>query len=158
MFALGGVNAGRMAIYRANLDVVHDHPWLGLGFGRYAKAARPYYDAHPEADRRSHAHNDYLHLAAESGLIGLAAFGLVFARALAVGVPEVGGEWWVQAGAWASLVGFLVGGLTQYNFDDHEVAVALWFGLAILLHDRRRDGIGGPADARATPSGATGQQ
>ena len=136
MFDLGGVNAGRMAIYRANLDIVHDHPWLGLGFGRYAHAARPYYAAHPEADRRSHAHNNYLHIAAEAGLIGLAAFVLVFARALTEGLPRPGPDRWVQTGAWAALVGFLVGGLTQYNFDDHEVTVAMWVATAILLHGR----------------------
>ena len=148
MFDLGGVNAGRMAIYRANLDIVHDHPWLGLGFGRYAQAARPYYEAHPEADRRSHAHNDYLHIATEAGLIGLAAFMLVFAHALTVGVPRPGPDAWVQAGAWAALVGFLVGGLTQYNFDDHEVTVAMWFATAILLHGRRADGSGEDGGAR----------
>ncbi|HUK62719.1 MAG TPA: O-antigen ligase family protein, partial [Dongiaceae bacterium] len=150
MFDLGGVNAGRMAIYRANLDIVHDHPWLGLGFGRYAHAARRYYAAHPEADRRSHAHNNYLHMAAEAGLIGLAAFVLVFARALAEGIPRPGPDRWVQAGAWAALVGFLVGGLTQYNFDDHEVTVAMWFTTAILLQGR---GAGASGDSRvAKPS------
>src|SRR5262249_44703296 len=30
MFATGGSNAGRMAIYRANLDIVRLHPMLGL--------------------------------------------------------------------------------------------------------------------------------
>src|SRR4029450_1152761 len=35
VFTLGGVNAGRAAIYRANLEIIHDHPLLGLGFGRY---------------------------------------------------------------------------------------------------------------------------
>src|SRR5262249_47550126 len=60
MWTLGGVNEARLAIYAANRDIIHDHPLLGLGFGRYQTAARPYYDAHPLADRRSHAHNNYL--------------------------------------------------------------------------------------------------
>jgi O-antigen ligase len=148
MFELGGVNAGRIEIYRANLDIVHDHPWLGLGFGRYAKAARPYYAAHPEADRHSHAHNNYLHIAAESGLIGLAAFMLVFARALAIGRPSAGPDAWVAMGAWAALVGFLIGGLTQYNFDDHEVSVAMWFAVALLLQGRRVGGSSASPEAR----------
>ncbi len=148
MFELGGVNAGRMGIYRANLDIVHDHPWLGLGFGRYARAARPYYAAHPEADRHSHAHNNYLHIATEAGLIGLAAFMLMFVRALTAGVPIPGPDAWVQTGAWAALVGFLIGGLTQYNFDDHEVTLAMWFTTAILLHGRRADGSSETTGAR----------
>src|SRR5439155_281332 len=85
MFGLGGPNAGRVAIYAANLDIIHAHPVLGLGFGRYQRAAQPFYAAHPEADRHSHAHNDYLQIAAEAGLTGLAAFGLLFATALGGG-------------------------------------------------------------------------
>ncbi len=36
-------------------------------------------------------------------------------------------------GALLAVVGFLVGGLTQYNFGDAEVAIYLWFTVAILL-------------------------
>src|SRR5439155_676587 len=82
MFGLGGPNVGRVAIYQANLDIIHAHPVLGLGFGRYQAAALPYYTTHPLADRRSHAHSDYLQIAAEAGLTGLAAFALLFGVAL----------------------------------------------------------------------------
>jgi O-antigen ligase len=130
-----------VAIYRANLDVVHDHPVLGLGFGRYKTAAGPYYARHPAADRRSHAHNNFLQIAAEAGLVGLAAFGLLWATVLLRGWPALAaagddGEWAAAAGAWAGVVGFLVGGLTQYNFGDNEVALAMWAGLAVLVRCR----------------------
>ncbi|TMB06233.1 MAG: O-antigen ligase family protein, partial [Deltaproteobacteria bacterium] len=106
MFGLGGPNAGRVAIYAANLDIIHAHPVLGLGFGRYQRAAQPFYAAHPEADRHSHAHNDYLQIAAEAGLTGLAAFGLLFATALRCGwaaiaeAPDAATRA-TAAGAWA---------------------------------------------------------
>ena len=137
MFAAGGANAGRVGIYRANLDIVHERPVLGLGFGRYQTAARPYYAAHPAADRRSHAHNNFLQMAAEAGLTGLAAFGLVYATVLRRGVeilraaPDAS-TWAAAAGAWAGVIGFLVGGLTQYTFGDAEVAIAMWIALAVL--------------------------
>jgi len=137
MFAAGGANAGRVGIYRTNLDIVHERPVFGLGFGRYRTAARPYYAAHPAADRRSHAHNNFLQMAAEAGLIGLAAFGLVFATVLRRGVeilraaPDAS-TWAAAAGAWAGVIGFLVGGLTQYTFGDAEVAIAMWIALAVL--------------------------
>jgi O-antigen ligase len=131
-------NAGRIAIFAANLDVVADHPLLGLGFGRYQKAARPYYERHPRADRRSHAHNNFLQIAAESGLVGLAAWTLLFATALRFGIeavrrtsdPDVRTT---ALGACLGLVGFLVGGLTQYSFGDSEVAIAMWATLAVLM-------------------------
>ena len=37
------------------------------------------------------------------------------------------------AGAWAALVGFLVGGITQYTFGDNEVALMMWVTVAILM-------------------------
>jgi O-antigen ligase len=137
MFARGGANTGRLAIYATNLDILHAHPVLGLGFGRYETAARPYYEAHPDADRRSHAHNNFLHVAAESGLVGLAAFGLIWATALRRGWQAVratdAAARAPAAGAWAALVGFLVGGLTQYTFGDAEVVIAMWAALAVLM-------------------------
>jgi len=116
---------------------VRARPVLGLGYGRYRHAAVPYYAAHPDADRRSHAHSDYLQIAAEAGLTGLAAFGLLYAVALRKGWETVArapdpGVWAAAAGAWAGVLGFLVGGLTQYNFGDNEVALTMWVALATL--------------------------
>jgi O-antigen ligase len=139
MCGRGGANAGRVGIYAANLDIIHDHPVLGLGFGRYQAAAGPYYDRHPDADRRSHAHSNFLQIAAEAGLAGLAAFGLVYATALRRGwaaMRDAAGPETerVAAGAWAGIVGFLVGGVTQYTFGDAEVAITMWTALAVLMH------------------------
>jgi hypothetical protein len=142
MFATGGENTGRIEIYRANLDIIHDHPLLGLGFGRYREAADPYYDRHPDADRRSHAHSNYLQIAAEAGLVGLAAFALLWARAVVLGLEAVRDAadpyvWATAAGALAALVGLAVGGLTQYNFGDAEPAIATWVATALLMRCRR---------------------
>jgi O-antigen ligase len=135
------MNAGRLGIYRANLDIVRDHPLFGLGFGRYQRAARPYYARHPEADRRSHAHNNFLQIAAEAGLVGLAAFTLLFATMLRFGIDAVRrcrdpNLHAVALGGCLALVGFLVGGLTQYSFGDNEVATAMWTTAAVLMRLR----------------------
>lgn len=143
MFATDGPNRGRIGIYRANLEIIHEHPVLGLGFGRYRNAARPYYDRHPEADRRSHAHSNYLQIGAEAGLVGLAALGFLFAVVLRRGWPALGaapdaGAWAAAAGAWAGVIGFLVGGITQYTLGDNEVALSMWVALAVLMRCRER--------------------
>jgi O-antigen ligase len=134
-------NAARLAIWRANLDIVRDHPVLGLGFGRYRNAARPYYARHPAADRRSHAHNNFLQIAAEAGLAGLAAFTLVFATVLRFGLEALArarapGTRAVALGGCLAVVGFLVGGLTQYTLGDSEVATAMWAAVAVLMRVR----------------------
>ena len=146
MFTRGRVNAGRLGIYAANLDMIHDRPVFGLGFGRYQRAAVPYYAAHPTADRRSHAHNNFLQIAAEAGLAGLAAFGLLYGTVLLRGRDAIRRArdqetWTAAAGAYAGVLGFLIGGLTQYTFGDAEVAIAMWVALAVLMRCRE-DGSG----------------
>ncbi len=138
LLTLGGANAGRLAIYRANLDIVREHPVLGLGFGRYKQAARAYYDPYPAADRRSHAHSNVLQIAAEAGLAGLAAFSLLFATMLRRGVDALGRVasdegWATVAGAVVGIATFFVAGLTQYSFGDAEVVIGLWLATAILM-------------------------
>jgi len=138
LFTLEGANAGRVAIYAANLDIIHDHPVLGLGFGRYKAAAGPYYDVHPTADRRSHAHSNVLQVAAEAGLAGLAAFCLLFAVILRLGWEAVrasvdGAQWATTAGAWVGVATFFLAGLAQYSFGDAEVVIAMWLATAILM-------------------------
>ena len=140
MFALNGDNAGRVAIYGVNLDIIHDHPWFGLGFGRYQPAAAPYYRSAAKADRKSHAHNNFLQIAAEGGLVTVAAFAFLFAAALRLGLDAVHARNPVARttalGAWGAVIGFLVGGLTQYTFGDSEVVLGIWCVLAVLLRCR----------------------
>jgi hypothetical protein len=138
LFTLGGANAGRAAIYEANLEIIHDHPLLGVGFGRYKAAATPYYDRHPAADRRSHAHSNVLQIAAEAGLIGLAAFCLIFAVILRRGFVAIsgahdGGQWATAAGAWVGVATFFLAGITQYSFGDAEVVIPMWLATALLM-------------------------
>jgi len=138
IFTASAENTARIAIWRANLDIIHDHPLLGLGFGRYKGLALPYYDRHPEADRRSHAHSNVLQIAAEAGLIGLAAFCVVFAVILRRGFEAIGTargpwEWATAVGACTGIVTFLLAGLTQYSFGDAEVAIGMWLTTAVLM-------------------------
>lgn len=138
IFTLSGENTARLEIWRANLDIIHDHPLLGLGFGHYRGPAAPYYDRHPEADRRSHAHSNVLQVAAEAGLLGLAAFCLMFAVILRRGFEAIAsthspGEWATVVGACTGMVTFLLAGLTQYSFGDAEVAIGMWLTTAVLM-------------------------
>jgi len=147
------LNAGRLAIFAANLDIVRDHPVIGLGFGNYDRGAKTYYENHPLADRRSHAHNSFLQIAAEAGLLGLGAFCFLFGTILVRGWRLLGrlGDsrpdvWPTVAGAWLAVIGFLVGSLTQDVFTDSECALPLWFAVAVLMTlDRAIPSNGGEA-------------
>jgi putative inorganic carbon (hco3(-)) transporter len=63
----------RLAHWQAAIGMANDHPWLGVGFGNYPVV----YDRYALMNwplPLGHAHNYYLNLAAETGLIGLAAY------------------------------------------------------------------------------------
>ena len=73
--------AGRWLIARSSLEVVRAHPWLGVGPGNLVYALPTYRpaEARTVAQKQLHglvgyAHNDYLQVASESGLLALLAF------------------------------------------------------------------------------------
>ncbi len=66
----------RLAHWQAAIAMADDHPWLGVGFGNY-EAAYADYALINWPFPLGHAHNYYLNLLAEVGLVGIIAY-LVF--------------------------------------------------------------------------------
>lgn len=131
-------NVGRSRIWQANLDMIQDQPLFGWGYGNYKQFRAPYYARYPEADTDAHAHNMYLQIGADSGLVGLCAF-------LALIAVVLGKGWQIYTslaseplkscalGILLSVLGFLIGGLTQHNFGDAEVVIVWWAMLGVLM-------------------------
>lgn len=67
----------RLAHWQAALAMARDHIWLGVGFGNYEPAYATYALINWPAPL-GHAHNYYLNLLAETGIIGLAAYLLLW--------------------------------------------------------------------------------
>ena len=67
----------RLAHWQAALNMARDHLWLGVGFGNYEPAYANYALINWPAPL-GHAHNYYLNLLAETGIIGLAAYLLLW--------------------------------------------------------------------------------
>jgi O-antigen ligase len=65
---LSGESMGRLKQWQETWRMIADHALTGTGLGSYATVFRVYQSHLPEAIRASHAHNDYLQLAAELGL------------------------------------------------------------------------------------------
>ena len=63
----------RLAHWQAALGMAGDNVWLGVGFGNYEPAYADYALINWPAPL-GHAHNYYLNLLAETGIIGLAAY------------------------------------------------------------------------------------
>ena len=121
----------RMAHWQAALAMWTDHPWLGVGIGNYEVAYGEY--ALPLwSDPLGHAHNYYLNIAAESGVLGLAAYLLLWGTALAVAwratASSAGWAWGIALGILGALVHLAV-----HNLFDNLFVHGMYLHIAILL-------------------------
>ena len=133
LLGLGNVDdpsvRNRLALLVSGAEMVRDHPLLGVG-PNLASRIYPRYrrDWAPEPGA-PHLHNDPLMVAAERGLLGLAAWLLWMGaacrscwRAARSGIEPH----WCMEGALAALIGFLVAGLFEYNFGDSEILMLVF--------------------------------
>jgi O-antigen ligase len=74
--------AERLAHWIAGMNMFADHPFTGVGIGNYPDTYPQYYIT-IFVNSLGHAHNYYINIAAETGLLGLVAF-LLFVLALFV--------------------------------------------------------------------------
>jgi O-antigen ligase len=118
--------------------MARDHPLTGVGPGqvkrRYGDYAAPEFRQRP----RGHLHNTPLQILVERGVVGLGAWLILFGTffAGATGVlrrlpPGTTRERALVAGSVAAIAGFLVGGLTEYNFGDSEVVMVAYAVMAL---------------------------
>jgi O-antigen ligase len=136
-------NVGRSQIWLANLDMIKERPWFGWGYGNYRKFREPYYQRYPQANTTAHAHNNFLQMWVDGGLIGLGAFLFlcwVILRAgwqaYALSPPGAEPLRNLALGATLGVLSFFLGGLTQYNFGDAEVVIVFWATTALVLRAR----------------------
>jgi len=123
----------RVAMWRAGLSMIAEHPLLGVGPGE----VRTWYQHYrrPEAIRPStgHLHNSPIQIAAERGLPALFAWAwlwVVFFREGWWILGRVGREPPIRralgCASLAGVAGFLVAGLFEHNFGDAEVVMVVF--------------------------------
>jgi O-antigen ligase len=128
----------RVYMWRSALAMWRERPVLGIGPGGVKRE----YPAHalPEAvkKRTSHVHSTPLQILVERGVLGLAAWLAIWAAfftrciGLLRRLPrESGPARALVVGSLTALVGFLVAGLSEYNFGDSEVVMVAWAIMAL---------------------------
>src|SRR5262249_39840631 len=68
----------RLAHWQAAVGMMNDNPWLGVGFGAY-EVAYPRYALMNWPMALGHAHNYYLNLLAETGVVGFGGYVIAWA-------------------------------------------------------------------------------
>ena len=125
---------GRAHFWSVTLDIIHAHPLIGTGLGAFGVIYTKY-DSHNGLYRLEQAHNDYLQVLSDAGIIG-AALGLFFIVALfrmALARRESGDEFrrGVATGALAGCFAVLVHSF--FDFTLHTPANALLFLMLAAL-------------------------
>ena len=133
---------GRWSSWQGGLDVTASHPILGVGAGNYAEATMMYSEqvfrgAVRSGEPSSIAHDIYLGIASELGLVGLILFLGVLFFLFRAAVP-IAQRSDLGTGILLGLIVFMIAGLTL-PWGDHKMVYYL-FGsvLALQLHDSAR--------------------
>lgn len=129
----------RLALWQSTLTMIHDHPLLGIGWGSYL-LVYPHYNffVHNCGTKIVHAHNMYLHIAAEIGIPGLLVFlALLFghiryAYRLAVSITVSWGAG-LMLGILAALLGITIGGFTDYVLFNIQMSMIFWLLNAVVV-------------------------
>ncbi len=125
----------RVSMYQDTGRIIFDHPWVGTGLGTLI-AVYPRYASFYNGLTVDHAHNDYLELLADTGIVGgmcgLAFIGLLFWQGLAkLRSAERLFARAMIAGSLAACVGLLLHSLVDFNL--HIPSNALIFLLLSII-------------------------
>jgi len=131
-------------MWQAAIGMIRDRPLLGHGVNTFMANYLDYWVGGERLPR--YAHNCYLQVAAETGVLGLAAFlgllGTLFRRVMD-GLDEVGpGQHRMLLGLCGALVAFAIQAGLDTNFYALRQVVLFWVvaGLAVGLAEQGRAG------------------
>ncbi|MDP2365381.1 MAG: O-antigen ligase family protein, partial [Ignavibacteria bacterium] len=131
-------NANRISFWRAGIKMFKDNPIFGVGdidLGNlYRQYKRPF-----DKEIQGHLHNNFFHVLATLGLFGLLAVIYLFLKIILIDIKifkAVKDKPFIASyalGSFAAFCGFLVSGLTELNFWDHEITTLIWFTLGLNI-------------------------
>ena len=117
-------------MWESGLMMARVRPWLGFGPGGVKREYRRFALEEAHKKRTGHVHNTPLQILVERGVIGLAAWLWIWVAFYAYAIrvlrrlaPDAVAARTVVIGSLAAITGFLVGGLSEYNFGDSEVVM-----------------------------------
>ncbi|NJM41851.1 MAG: O-antigen ligase family protein [Anaerolineae bacterium] len=125
-------NVERIAHWQVGLDMMRDHPWFGIGFGNYEPVYAQYRLLY-WVNALGHAHNYYINIFAETGVVGFVAYvvlwAAIFVRTWQKSRARQSTGHWLLAigllGAWTHL--------TVHHFVDNLYVANNFILIGVLL-------------------------
>jgi hypothetical protein len=131
-------NYNRIELWKAGLKIFRDRPVFGVGdidLGKLYKKYKNYYDK----EIQGHMHNNFIHILVILGSFGFIVFIYLIVRILLIDIKiykKLKDREFVSSyslGVIGTFVAFLVSGLTEWNFGDHEIVTMVWFVLGLNI-------------------------
>lgn len=128
-------NSERLLMWQSAWQMFKDHPIFGIGYGQYGEAYQTQYIS-PLAKETNlrHAHNNFIQILAECGLVGFSAFILMITYFSYFALKG----WAVEKNIayllyLCVLWGVIFHGFTEYNFETSVTSKIYWFALGLCL-------------------------
>src|SRR3989338_1332756 len=128
-------NTDRVSVYKNTLNMIRHHPLIGVGVNTFSRNYMKYKLPEPESARTTdfmYAHNHFLQMAGEIGLLGLGIFFWLLFRLFKFslrGYKNLKDDYCkaVSLSLIACLLAFLVNGLTETSLYYARVAMIFWY-------------------------------
>ena len=135
------LNKSRFVLYETSFNMIKHHPVIGVGVNTYVLNYEQYKLHDVSADSANHrwyAHNSFLQMTAEIGILGLIVFiwllYLLFSKWFSFYRKSKDNFLCLCGlGIVMGLIAFLVNGLTETNLYYPKIATIFWFQIGLLL-------------------------
>lgn len=135
-------NVQRIHIWQYTLHMIQDHSIVGIGLGQYEKIYASYVDPMEKLIRATtHAHNSYLMIFAEAGVIGFSAFIyllLSFKKLLGY-ILRRGDHTGMASGFVGIFCAVLITSFVDNAFFSPYVSKMFWLLLGVLLYSMNKE-------------------
>lgn len=128
-------NTERILIWQSAWNMFKDHPILGVGLGQYTENyQQKYISPQAKEPKLGHAHNNFMQMLAENGIVGFAGFVIMFGYIILKNLII----WFKVRDVYALMivsatVCLLLQGFTEYNVGNSAVIKMYWLVLGLLV-------------------------
>ena len=128
-------NTERLLIWQSAYTMFKDHPALGVGLGQYKdNYQKKYISPKAKEPYLSHAHNNFLQMLAENGVVGFVGFLTLLACFIGYSFKR----FWQEKNPYALMMSMaalalVLQGCTEYNFGNSAVMKSFWLVQGCLL-------------------------
>lgn len=128
-------NTERILIWQSAWNMFKDHPILGVGLGQYAESyQKEYISPQAKEPNLEHAHNNFMQMLAENGIVGFTGFIIMFGYIILKNFID----WLKTKNIYAlmiisSTICLFLQGFTEYNVGNSAVIKMYWFTFGLLV-------------------------